>query len=309
MLKKIKNLLVYFLVFTLLIACNSNKTNPSTSDVVTKEIEPKENRKKRKVTNTDEMVLIKGGKIRLGNNNFPNTSPEFDTVINDFYLDKNLVSVASFREFIENTGYATEADKFGNSGVFRIELQNWELVTGANWKYPFGHGNDKAKDDHPVSHISWNDAQAFARWADKRLPTEAEWEYAARNGENSENIFSWGNELVIDGKYMANVWQGDPTNNTVSDGYMYSSPIGTFGETKLGLTDMQGNLWQWCNDIYKPYQGNRLPYRVDNLVRVIRGGSFMYDERGAESYSVFGRGKNTTNTSLFNTGFRCARDK
>jgi sulfatase modifying factor 1 len=228
--------------------------------------------------------------------------------VEPFYIDKSPVTVAQFRQFIQTTGFKTEAEKFGDSGVFNFDRQAWELLPGANWRKPFGPSGPNAEDNHPVTHVSWNDAVAYAEWAGKRLPTEVEWEYAARSGENSGEKFSWGNEVSKDGLYFANVWQG-PINSTESlDGYLFTSPVGAFGENKAGLTDMGGNVWEWCADNYKPYPGNPEPVREDPKVKIIRGGSFFYDQSGEDSYSVSGRSMNSHETSLFNTGFRCAKD-
>jgi sulfatase modifying factor 1 len=207
---------------------------------------------------------------------------------------------------VKTTGYKTEAEKFGDSGVFNMETQAWELLPGAFWLKPFGPSGPEAVDDHPVTHTSWNDAVQYASWAGKRLPTEAEWEYAARSGKNSGNKFSWGNEVSKDGKYFANTWQGELQKPEVNDGFLFTCPVGTFGENEAGLTDMGGNVWQWCADNYKAYPGSTAPIREDPNVKTIRSGSFFFDQYGEDSYSVSGRSLNSHETSLFNTGFRCA---
>ncbi|MDO9615760.1 MAG: SUMF1/EgtB/PvdO family nonheme iron enzyme [Bacteroidota bacterium] len=179
----------------------------------------------------------------------------------------------------------------------------------ANWQYPMGKNAPKAEDNYPVTHVSWNDATAYTAWAGKRLPTETEWEYAARCGGRSHAKFSWGNELVQNGKYMANVWQGeDLTAQQGADGFALTSPVGSFPETSCGLTDMGENVWNWCSDVYTIYPGNNTPFQYNPEAKVIRGGSFFFDQNGENSYSISGRASNTQETSLFNTGFRCAMD-
>ena len=257
---------------------------------------------------THEMVYFKGGKIRLGSKRLINESPEFDTVIAPFWLDKYLVTVKQFRDFVNATGFVTDAEKFGDAGVFDIKARQWALVPGANWKRPFGAGQPEAHDDYPVTQVSWRDAVAYCSWAGLRLPTEAEWEYAARNGKNTSDPYSWGKSLVVNGRYKANVWQGDLTKIQDADGFVYTSPAGFYETTPAGLTDMGGNVWQWCSDTYRLYKGNSQPVNNDPNNRVIRGGSFFYDEAGENSYTVSFRGANTVETSLFNIGFRCAKD-
>lgn len=256
-----------------------------------------------------KMIFFKGGKFLMGSKNgLPNEQPVHEVTLKPFYMDKTPVTVAQFRVFIEATGFKTEAEKFGDSGVFNLEKQNWELLPGTTWRKPFGPSGPEAEDNYPVTQISWNDAVAYAKWAGKRLPTEAEWEFAARSGKNSGNKFSWGNEVTINGKYFANTWQGPINAPKAEDGYLFTSPVGVFGENEAGLTDMGGNVWQWCADNYKPYPGNQEPVREDPNVKVIRGGSFFYDQNGENSFSVSGRSMNSVETSLFNTGFRCAKD-
>lgn len=257
---------------------------------------------------TSGMVYFAGGSFMMGSEEgLPNEKPVHKVKIEAFYIDRTPVTVAAFREFIKQTGYKTDAENFGDAGVFNFHLYQWELVKGATWEYPFGPDGSRAEDNHPVTQVSWSDATAFAEWAGKRLPTEAEWEYAARCGEKIKSRFSWGDKLVVDGKYRANVWQGSSiTDQQGADGFIYTSPVGYYGETECGVTDMGGNVWNWCQDKYKAYPGSDNQFQPDGNVRVIRGGSFFFDTNGANSYSVSGRSMNSVETSLFNTGFRCA---
>ncbi len=256
-----------------------------------------------------EMIFFEGGTFLMGSNSgLPQESPAHTITIKSFSIDKSPVTVLQFSEFIKETGYKTEAEKFGDSGVFNMNTQSWELMPGAFWQKPFGPSGPDAGNNHPVTHISWNDAVAYAKWADKRLPTEAEWEFAARSGKNSNKKFSWGNQIAENGKYFANSWQGTLQAPEVADGYMFTSPVGAFGENEAGLTDMGGNVWQWCADNYKAYPGSLAPIDEDSNIKVIRSGSFFFDEYGDNSLTVSFRSMNSHETSLFNTGFRCAKD-
>ena len=258
-----------------------------------------------------DMLLIKGGKIKIGSEDgLPNEQPVFETELNDFYIDLHPVTVVQFRKFIEETGFQTEADKFGDAGLFDFENKVWKLKKGANWEYPEGKEKAKAMDDHPVTQVSWRDAKAYCQWAGKRLPTETEWEYAARNGQNTEDIYSWGNKLIHDdGTYQANTWQGSfPEYNKVEDGYKLTAPVGEFAKNKLGLQDMGGNVWEWCADTYRLYEGNNQPFTVVDSVKVQRGGSFMCDPKVCHGFRVSGRAYSSWETSLFHVGFRCALD-
>jgi len=258
----------------------------------------------------DGMIYFEGNSFMMGSENgLPNEQPTHKVEVKSFFIDKYPVSVVDFRNFINATGYKTDADKFGDSGVFDFNSGNWQLVKGANWEYPFGKDASKAKDDFPVTHISWNDATAYAAWIGKRLPTEAEWEFAARCGGKNNTKFSWGNELIMNGKYRANVWQGkDLTTKQGDDGFVHTSPIGYYGETPCGMSDMGGNVWNWCSDTYELYAGNNEPFEINSDLKVIRGGSFFFDDNGESSFTTTGRANNTAETSLFNIGFRCVKD-
>ncbi|MBW6533852.1 MAG: formylglycine-generating enzyme family protein [Mariniphaga sp.] len=286
---------------------NEKKEVKATESLPSETIETPSSSKEYISQNTSEMVFFEGGTFLMGSETgLPNEKPVHEVKIEPFHIDKTPVTIVQFKAFVEATGFKTEAEKFGDSGVFNLEKQTWELLPGAFWKKPFGPSGPDAEDNHPVTHVSWNDAVAYAEWAGKRLPTEAEWEFAARSGKNSGEKFSWGNEISVNGQYFANTWQGEINASETKDGYLFTSPVGAFGENEAGLTDMGGNVWQWCADTYKPYPGNNEPYRIDPNVKVIRGGSFFFDQSGEDSFSVSGRSMNSHETSLFNTGFRCA---
>jgi sulfatase modifying factor 1 len=300
-------------VLLFVFACTSKNreqnrsVKPNSKSVKINKIEPAQKTTEKVVPKNIEMIHFEGGTFFMGSDNgLPQESPIHKVTVKAFKIDKTPVTVAQFRSFVKNTNYKTEAEKFGDSGVFNLQEQRWELLPGAFWEKPFGTTGPDAKDNHPVTHITWNDAVQFASWAGKRLPTEAEWEYAARSGKNSAEKFSWGNKVSINGKYFANTWQGEMTAPETKDGYLFTSPVGIFGENEAGLTDMGGNVWQWCADNYKAYPGSTISIREDQNVKVIRSGSFFFDQNGENSFSVSARSGNSHETSLFNTGFRCA---
>jgi sulfatase modifying factor 1 len=171
--------------------------------------------------NKENMIRFSGGTFMMGSERgMVNERPVHDVKVKPFRIGKSPVTVSEFREFIKEAGYQTDAEKFGDSGVFDFKMQRWVLMTGANWEYPLGKLTARAVDDHPVTQVRWNDAMAYCNWLGKRLPMEAEWEFAAKCGGKSLFRFSWGNELIIDGKYMANVWQGNDLNaKQGSDGF------------------------------------------------------------------------------------------
>lgn len=303
------------LVITASCVSESSKTNVKSASSIDTATSSKRIELEAPVPSTDAtanfpgMVYFSGGSIKIGAyTGRAAEQPVFETTVPAFWMDKHLVTVKDFRQFIQETGYRTEADNFGNSLVFNFELSQWQLVDGANWQYPLGRSQKAAQDNHPVTQVSYNDAVKYAEWADKRLPSELEWEYAARSGKNTGEHYPWGNDMVVNGRYMANIWQGPIIpQSDVKDGFLYTSPVGTFGETPAGLTDMSGNVWQWTSSLFEPYPGAAHNNRAGPDTRVIRGGSFMFDEFGPQSNSVWFRGKNTLDTGLFNMGFRCAR--
>ncbi|ELR69548.1 Sulfatase modifying factor 1 precursor (C-alpha-formyglycine- generating enzyme 1) [Fulvivirga imtechensis AK7] len=257
------------------------------------------------------MVYFAGGDITIGSEHgLTNEAPTFEAEIAPFFIDKHPVTVAQFRAFVQTTGYKTDAEKFGNSALFNYKKLIYELVDSVTWQQPLGPNGAPAKDNHPITHVSWNDAMAYASWAGKRLPHEYEWEFAARNGKNTNDKYSWGNSLTDNnGVFKANVWQGHfPDTNTVADDFAHTSPVGAFGITSCGMSDMGGNVWEWCSNIFELYPGNHYPYQKDPNVKVIRGGSFMCDSLVCHGYRVSARQFTSRETSNFHMGFRCAMD-
>ena len=296
-----KTYIPFVFAATVLISCKNttqNKTQNSSEITSEKEV---------KTADTSNMISFKGGSITIGSDvGEANEKPSFKKTIAPFYLDKNLVSVADFRKFIEATQYKTDAEKFGDSGVFLFDQGQWTLLKGATWEYPLGETNPKAEDNYPVTQVSWNDAKAYAEWVGKRLPTEYEWEFAAKSGK--DKTYAWGETATLNGKHMANVWQGKDINDSKPlDGYLLTSPIGAFPANEAGLTDMGGNVWQWCENNFESYPGSAIQEPVDPNVKTTRGGSFMFDQAMEKSYTTTFRAKNSVDTSLFNTGFRCAK--
>jgi formylglycine-generating enzyme len=264
----------------------------------------------RNVEAPEGMVYIKGGKAIIGSNTgLPVEAPEFKTRIKSFFIDASPVTVGEFRKFIEATGYKTYADNFGDAAVYDFENLKWDLLKGANWEYPLGPDAAPAKDDHPVTQVSWFDANAYAEWAGKRLPTEFEWEYAARMGIAKDQRYTWGYELMEENEFRANVWQGSfPELNLGLDGFLFTSPVGYYGENHIGLTDMGGNVWEWCYNTHEPYKGSKASFPVVEENKAVRGGSFMCDSSYCHGYRVTHRNFTTSETSLFHTGFRCVAD-
>src|SRR6185312_8116943 len=278
------------------------------------------------------MITLAGGGFLMGTDDkdgFPNDGegPVREVTLDSFYIDKTTVTNRQFAEFIKATGYKTDAEKYGWSFVFyellpeelkHAHLQTssqapwWCVVEGAYWKQPEGKNSDiKERMDHPVVHVSWNDAVAYCNWAGKRLPSEAEWEYAARGGLVQKR-FPWGNELNPGGKHFCNIWQGIfPGINTMEDGYLGTAPAESFGPNGFGLYNMAGNVWEWCSDwfsgdFHKTASATNPKGPANGAAKVIRGGSFLCHESYCNRYRVAARSSNTVDSSTSNMGFRCA---
>lgn len=285
---------------------------------------------------TAGMKMIAGGEFPMGNDRdygfaSDGEGPVHPVRIAPFWMDATTVTNEQFAEFANATGYKTESERFGWSFVFmghlsKAQIQRsvrqvvqgsewWCQVEGATWRHPEGPGsNIKKRWDHPVTQVSWNDARAYCAWAGKRLPTEAEWELAARGGLGPGNRFPWGDELEPGGRHRMNVWQGVfPTHNTEADGYYGPAPARSFKANGYGLYNVTGNVWEWCWDWFDPAYYRRSPREdptgPDNGVRrVMRGGSYLCHASYCNRYRVDARSSNTPDSATTNLGFRCVRD-
>jgi formylglycine-generating enzyme required for sulfatase activity len=296
-----------------------------------------------------KMVHIPGGTFNMGTNDpeFPDARPIHKVTLKEFWMDEHEVTNGEFEKFVNATHYITVVERqldpkdfpgvpreslVPGSGVFTppgkpVSLDNplqwWKYVPGACWNHPFGpQSNIKGKENAPVIHVCYEDAIAYANWAGKRLPTEAEWEYAAQ-GKNADKKYYWGNELKPGGKWMANIYQGNfPNGNTGEDGFIGIAPVKSFPPNAYGLYDMDGNVWEWCNDFYRPdYYGKSPAYEpkgpVDSydpdepgtVKRVQRGGSFLCSDQYCLRYRPGSRGKGEVSSGSNNLGFRCVRDE
>jgi formylglycine-generating enzyme len=259
---------------------------------------------------TKDMVLIQGGTFSMGTNDgLPFEGPVHPVTVRSFWMDRHEVTVADFTRFVDATKYRTEAENYGWSGVFDRGSGNWTRVDGASWRHPDGPKSTPAPDE-PVTQVSWNDAVAFAKWAGKRLPTEAEFEYAARGGLSGRR-YAWGDELRPGGHPVANWWQGSfPRQDRGEDGFSGRAPVGRFPPNGYGLYDITGNVWEWCADWFGDYVPRN---RVDKgpppaQERVIRGGSWMCSENYCQGFRVAARSHATPDSGLDNLGFRLVRD-
>ena len=242
----------------------------------------------------------------------PFEAPVHGVEVTSFLIDEHEVTVAEFERFVNETGYRAEAEKFGWSAVFDLKTGEWTRSDGADWRHPEGPGST-AQPNEPVCQVSWNDANEYAKWAGKRLPTEAEFEYAARGGLSAKT-YAWGDDLKPGGKLMANWWQGTfPEKNTTEDGFLARAPVKTFPANGYGLYEMTGNVWEWCADRYDANYYTSSPRRdpagpETGNERVIRGGSFLCADNFCSNYRVAGRSNATPDSGMNNLGFRCARD-
>ena len=265
------------------------------------------------------MVSLPGGTFGMGDDRgtLLDQRPAHMVTISPFRLDVYQVTNRQFQQFVDATGYKTTAEQQGWGYVFDTTAGEWVKKNGASWRKPDGKTSlGDTMLDHPVTQVSWNDANKFCQWAGKRLPTEAEWEYAARGGLVG-NAYPWGEHRLKDGKYMANDWQGwFPRNNTGDDGYLTSSPVGSFAANQFGLYDMAGNVWEWCHDHYSPQyysispkENPQGPDQSDktHVGRVVRGGSFLSADNSGGATRVTIRSYQPENASYQDAGFRAAQ--
>jgi len=313
---------------------------------------------KKSDNNYSGMILIKGDTFLMGSNDsegHPDERPMHEVKINSFWIDITEVTNLQFKEFVDATGYVTTAEMKPDWNELKKDLppntpkpdesllvpaslvfkknenitnlnnhtQWWNWVKGANWRHPGGEGTSiDGKDNHPVIHVSWFDAMAYAEWKGRRLPTEAEWEFASRGGLKN-NKYSWGNDPNLS-KY-ANTWEGTfPKNNIKIDGFESTSPVKSYPPNNYGLYDMSGNVWEWCSDLYnfnyystlsntiadnpkgpeKSFDPNE-PYSEK---RVVRGGSYLCSKSYCTGYRNSMRMKSTPDTGSMHTGFRTVKD-
>jgi len=262
---------------------------------------------------SEAMQLIHGGRYLMGTDDgLPVEAPVHKVLVKDFWIDRHAVTVSEFAEFVRATGYRTESEGLGWSGVFDVQAGSWKKVGGADWRHPEGPAST-ASQREPVTQVTWNDAMAYATWARKRLPTEAEFEYAARGGLAGKK-YAWGDELTPE-KHQANWWQGHfPDRNTGADGFIGRAPVGSFPANAYGLYDMTGNVWEWCADRFgedyyhvSPAANPQGP--SDGEHRVIRGGSWLCSDNYCTGYRVAARNHTAPDTGLNNLGFRCVQDR
>jgi sulfatase modifying factor 1 len=278
------------------------------------------------------MVLLPGGTFLMGGNDgdgFPadGEGPVRSVALRPFLIDAMAVSNTRFAAFVEATGHVTDAERYGWSFVFggllpddfpetcgAVQAPWWRQVFGAAWNHPEGpQSSIEDRMNHPVVQVSWRDAAAYCQWAGTRLPTEAEWEYAARGGLEQRK-YPWGDDLVPNGEHRANIWQGTfPSRNTVEDGYFGTAPIDAFSPNAYGLFNTSGNVWEWCADwfhstFHRASTRDNPTGPPHGEAKVIRGGSFLCHASYCNRYRVAARSSNTPDSSTGHMGFRCARD-
>lgn len=279
------------------------------------------------------LVDLPGGSFLMGTDyaeGFPQDGegPVREVTLDPFAMERYPVTNESFAQFIRATGYKTEAERFGWSFVFWSHVPGrkyqelvedtvaeapwWCKVAGARWDAPEGPGSSlRGRERYPVVHVSWNDATAYAAWSGLRLPTEAEWEYAARGGL-VQKLYPWGDKLRPEGRHLCNIWQGEfPGHDTADDGYAGTCPVDAFPPNGYGLYSVTGNTWEWCADWFDADDhrtGERINPKgpLSGFARVIKGGSFLCHKSYCNRYRVAARTSNTPDSSTAHIGFRCA---
>ncbi|MDE2283469.1 MAG: formylglycine-generating enzyme family protein [Hyphomicrobiales bacterium] len=300
-----------------------------------------------------DIVFISGGSFRMGSDkHYPEEAPAHTVTVGDFWIDRTPVTNRQFRKFVNETGHVTVAEIKPNADDYpgalphmlkagslvftppkgEVDLRDWSqwwnFKFGANWRRPYGpRSSVSGLDDHPVVHIAYRDAEAYARWAGKELPTEAEWEFAARGGLEAAE-FAWGNDFTPGGKHMANTWQGEfPRQNLAIDGHERTSPVTAFPPNGYGVHDMIGNVWEWTTDWYSSRhaadaqksccvpenpRGGREEHSYDPCQpqikiprKVIKGGSHLCAPNYCRRYRPAARHAEAVDTSTSHLGFRC----
>ena len=276
-----------------------------------------------------EQALVPPGVFVMGDHQgdglpLDGEGPLHEVELDGFSIDATTVTNAQFEHFVQDTGYVTEAEAYGASAVFHLALAAgpddvlgsgpqtpwWLGVRGADWRRPRGPLSGlEGLADHPVVHVSWHDAQAYCAWAGRRLPTEAEWERAARGGLHGRR-YPWGDDLAADRGWRCNIWQGTfPTRNSEDDGFLTTAPVRTYQPNGYGLWQTVGNVWEWCADWYSPRTYQRSERRDPRgprtgRSRVLRGGSFLCHDSYCNRYRNAARSSNTPDSATANTGFR-----
>jgi formylglycine-generating enzyme required for sulfatase activity len=297
------------------------------------------------------MVWVPGGEFQMGSDHhYPEEAPAHRVRVDGFWIDRHTVTNREFARFVAKTGHVTVAERAPDpadypgareellvpaSTVFEspshpVPLDNhynwWSYVPGADWRHPQGPGSSvRRRPDHPVVHVAWEDVAAYAAWVGKDLPTEAEWEFAARGGLDGAT-YAWGEELTPGGRWMANTWQGNfPVHNTAEDGYEGTAPVGCYPPNGYGLLDMIGNVWEWTADWYEDHaQTSHACCTVDNPRggepdasvepgvtgvriprRVMKGGSHLCAPNYCRRYRPAARMPQAVDTSTSHLGFRC----
>jgi sulfatase modifying factor 1 len=293
----------------------------------------------------DGMAWVPGGWFWMGDNSFADAQPEHLVYVDGFWMDKTEVTNREFARFVEATNYRTVAERPLDPAEFPTvppedlkpgsivftppegdvplndHLQWWAYVPGANWRHPEGPDSDlKDRENHPVVHMAWTDAVAYCEWAGKQLPSEAQWELAARGGLDRE-LYCWGHELKPKNRWQSNIWQGTfPSRNTAADGFARTAPVASFSANGYGLFDLSGNVWEWCADWYRPdyyeHSPEKNPAGPDSSFdplepnlpkRVQRGGSYMCSDSYCTRYVPGARGKGEPNSAAGHVGFRCVK--
>jgi sulfatase modifying factor 1 len=289
-------------------------------------------------SSSDGMIEVPGGRFLMGGEGKETwqqdgEGPVREVSVDPFLIDTCAVSNEQFAKFVDATGFVTEAERFGWSFVFQLHipkkqrkqlretkavagLEWWLAVPEASWKQPTGVGSSiDGILDHPAVHVSWNDAQAYCRWAGKRLPTEAEWEFAGRGGIE-QKIWPWGNSLLRSGQFRCNIFQGDfPKKDTGKDGYKGTCPVDAYEPHGFGLYNCVGNVWEWCQDwLSADYHRIRTDLNENptgppsGTQRIQRGGSYLCHDSYCNRYRLSARIGNTPDSSGGNVGFRCVRN-